>query len=270
MTNYTRMTAEDGGRSPSVVIFGDMGKWRSRQDRGLSIVVGSDFGDAPFCTTGSQAGPVYSVFEGTVGGKLTADDIGEELGVLSMVTAGTDNMENYVQIGHANSFRIDHTSGNTGTVRFEARVATNTVADNGAALFVGLGTGPVAANYLVDDTGELISSKGFVGFQRLQDDGDKMDIVYQAAGQTKQTVVANAVSLTADSYVNLGFIADTSGIRFYVDGVKQSATVTTSDIAAATFPEGEALAPVLLQKNGSATATSVFCDWVWAVQDADA
>lgn len=278
MANYTRMTAEDivaGGRSPTVAIFGDLSKWERRQIRGISIILGTDFEDAPFLTTASQSGKIYSIFEGTCGGLTTANDVGKELGVLSMATGATDNMENYIQIGYGNPLLIDdNNTGNTGVVLFEARIAPGSIANNSTALFVGLGTGPVAANYLVDDTGVLKTDTGFIGFQRLQDDGGNFDIIYQAASQTKVTLVANAVAAVAGTYLKLGLKYDPDAaaakrIKFYIDGVEQSTYVTATQINAADFPEGEALVPMVLQKNGAAGAETDLVDWVHAVQDLD-
>jgi len=281
MANYTRLTAEDivsGGRSPSVAIFGDIENWQRKQLRGIAVFLGTDFEDAPFVTTAVQSGKIFGVVEGTVGGLNSANDIGEALGVLSIVTDGTDNMENYIQLGHGSPLLIDDNfTGNTAPVVFEARVSINTIADSTTNLFVGLGTGPVAANYMTDSGVLITAGAGFIGFQSNEDDGDTMDIIYKAAGiagGSQQILVANAVTLVADAYVKLGLkydpdAADAKKIKFYIDGVEQTTYVTATQIGAATFPEGEALAPMVLSKNGTTTAQSVLADWIYAGQDMD-
>ena len=281
MSNYVRLYGE-GNRGPSPEIFGDLAKMQHDEIRGKCIVVYDDFGMCPIQASVSASGGYYTYQDTgvTIQGADGPIDIGSTdakaaLGVLEITGNDADNDEGHVQFGYGGMFRIGNTSGNTGKVCFEARFKKSALTDEGVAAFIGLGTGPVAHNYLVDDTGELIASKGFVGFRGLNDDGDKLDIVYQAANQTLQTVLVNAVTLVAAEYVKLGFIYDPSQIdaskkiRFFVDETEAGSYVSTTNIDAATFPEDEALAPMLLTKVGTSTLLPVGLDWVCAVQYGD-
>ena len=277
MTNVVRYDGEVT-RGPSPAIWGDVSKVAQDEIMGKSILFRDDFA-AVTNHASAQASGGYFTYQDTgvvITGQNTISDIANELGVLEVSGNDADNDEGHTQFGHGNMWHISNAGGNTGMVLFEARIATSTIADNGIALFVGLGQGNVGADYLVDDTGALIATRGFIGFQRLQDDGDKMDTTYQAASQTQQVVLANAVTLVADTYVKLGFKYDPHAvdvakkIEFFVDGVKSNTAVSETDIDAATFPESEPLQPMILTKTGTASLTdTVSVDWVYAAQYCD-
>jgi len=207
----------------------------------------------------------------------TTCDLANALGVLEIAGNDADNDEGHVQFGSGAQFKIDNGAGNTGKVMYEARFRTESIADNGCAFFLGLGSAAAAgvgANTLVDDTGALITTGAFIGFQRLNDDGDKLDIIYQAASQTLQQVEANALTLVANTWYKVGFVYDPSAddakkIVFYIDKADSGSYVTTTNLDAATFPEGEALIPLWLTKVGTAAEAKMQLDFVAAAQYAD-
>ena len=279
MTNITRAFAESE-RGPSPIVFrGGLTQLKHQNDVGVCMLVWDDFQTAPVHASAAASGGYYTyqdtgvTIQGATGPpNLGSADNKAELGVLEVAGNDADNDEGHTQFGYGGPFRIGNSASNTGKVLFEARIKKASVADNGVGIFIGLGTGPVATNYLVDDTAELIATKGFIGFQGLNDDGNQLDVVYQAASQTKQTVLANAVTLTADEYVKVGFRYDPTmidaakKIQFYADGVLLDADVSTTNIDAATFPEDEALVPMMLTKVGTAAESKVQLDWVCAAQ----
>lgn len=86
----------------------------------------------------------------------------------------------------------------------EFRMLTSTIADTKHGIFAGLtantafsATVPIAADGTLADI-------NLVGFHRLEADGDAMDAVYKADGVTQVTVQADALTLVAATYVNLG------------------------------------------------------------------
>lgn len=282
MSNYTRLHAEGTvDRGPSPIIFGDVAKLQHDQIKGKCVVIYDDFADLPTHTSAGAAGNYYTyqdtgvtIQQGTAVASLSG--VARSLGTLEVGGNDADNDEGHIQFGSgAGTFRVDNASGNTGKVMFECRITKEDVTDaNTTGFFVGLGTGPVATNYLVDNTAALIASKGFIGFLSTTDDGDAVDIVYQAANQTMQTVLANAAAITVNTFVKLGFLIDpfeideNKQIKFYVNSADSGSYVTTTNMDAATFPEGEALIPMFLTKNGDgANEENKFkADWVCAAQ----
>jgi hypothetical protein len=276
MSNVTRYFGAPA-LGPSPIIFGDLSKHVQNEYMGKCMVVWDTF-----ASLGEQAsaagGGRYTTYQNTgvtIAQGNTVADLGEALGVLVVAGNDADNDQGFIQFGGGKGdFRIDNGSGNTGKVMFEARVQSNSIANNGVAFFVGLGTGPLADADLADDTGDLVATKGYIGFSRLADDGAHVDIVYQGASQTKQILVANALTMVADTWYRLGFVydpdvVDSKKVTFYIDGVEQSTYVTTTLLDTATFPEGESLSPMLLTKVGTAAEATVSLDYVAAVQYAD-
>lgn len=282
MSNYVRHTSEDSGRGPSVAIWGDLSKIQHDQLMGYCSVHFDDFARAPntaLVNAAAQSGLVTYTDNGvTIKGIAGPADLNTSsnthaLGVLEIAHDGTDLDEGHVQIGDGGQYQISLNTGKAGKLFFETRLSINSVADNGLAIFAGLGTAPVAAGHLVDNTGAL-EDNNFVGFQILADDGDKIDIAFKANGQTQNTVLANAHTMVADKYVKLGFVFDPTAkaaekIKFYINGTEQSSYVSAGDINAATFPEGVALAPMVLTKLGSATDIHAKVDWIGVAQYAD-
>jgi hypothetical protein len=272
MSNYVRYRGETG-RSPSPKIFGDMAKLQHDSYLGKCIFLWDDFGFNAVHATAQASGGWYTVQDTgvTVEGQSAVSDLALELGVLEVIHDGTDNDEAYIQFGSGNMFRMANSAGNTGRCGFEMRLKTNTIADDGMAFFAGFGSTIVAANYLVDNDGTLVTTESFVGFRRLQDDGDKVDTIYQEASQTLATVLANAATLVANTYINLGFVynpnfPDATQVRFYVDNVESNTYITRTNMDAATFPEDIGLQPMFLCKIGTATAFTAQLDWVAAYQ----
>lgn len=86
---------------------------------------------------------------------------------------------------------------------WELVLEDSTITDTKHGFFVGLqdntaitATSPIAAAGTLADV-------NFVGFHRLEGDGDKLDLVYKADGVTQVTTLADAVTLAADTEVRL-------------------------------------------------------------------
>lgn len=283
MVNVIRYTGPAGAfRGPSPIIFGDLGKLQSDAWAGKCALFFDDFiAPVNHASVAAQGGYwTYQDSGTTITGAAGPPNLGSadnkaELGVLEFTHDGGDNDEAHVQFGHGGMFRIENGAGNTGKLMFEARIKKANITDDRVSIFVGLGTGAVTADYMVDDTGALIATKGFVGFLNDQDDGDKFDCIYKAASQTMVELEANTATIVADTYLKLGFLYDpneilaTKKIRFFVDGVETATGVSTTNIDAATFPEEEALQPMILTKISTANAITVQADWVCCCQYLD-
>ena len=190
---------------------------------------------------------------------------GESYGALEVAGNDADNDEGTIQSGGLAA--IDSSAGKK--VWFEARFKKASIANNALAVFLGLAEpGLAAADTLVDNTGE-VADKDLIGFQTLHADGDALVFCYRKAGQTKQTVSLDSDSsvLTADTYVKVGLKYDPSAdsderIKIYVDGVEQANAVTSANISAATFPDGELLAALVATKVGAAAESKCQIDWI--------
>ena len=130
----------------------------------------------------------------------------------------------------------------------EFRFRLNSVTDGDGSVFLGLGEEGLgaAATPLADDTGHTTSDDDLIGFLITEDDNDALKFVYRKNGGALQTVMTYGTALAADTWYNVGFVYDPEApeskkIKIFVDNVEQSTYVTGTNIAAATFPDGEEL-----------------------------
>lgn len=166
---------------------------------------------------------------------------------------------------------ISDTAGSDKLLIFEARVMFPSVTNGDGSVFIGMGEeGLAAANTpLVDSSGHTVSSDDLIGFLVTEDDNDALKFVYRKNGQTAQTVLTYGTALSANTWYNLGFRYDPAApaskrIAIFINNVEQSTYVTATNIAAATFPDGEELALVAAIKNSADNdAQSVLLD-SWA------
>ena len=193
----------------------------------------------------------------------------DEFGVLEVAGNDADNDEGSIQAGGNTGAEIWIESGDLKLTIFEFRAKKASIADNALAFFCGLGApGFAAADALVDNTG-AVKDDDFIGFSVLHDNGEELDFTYKASGQTVQVPLANLASLTADTYFKAGFILNPNAppskrIKVFYNNTEQSTYVEQSDIEAATFPDGVALARVLATKVGAAAESKFQLDW-WAI-----
>lgn len=190
-------------------------------------------------------------------------------GEIDIATDTTDNNEVWLQSGYSQAapFKIASTGGKK--LIFEARIKIDNVTNSKAGFFVGLAEEGLAAANTIADAG-TIASKDLIGFFRPEGDGDGIDFVYRLAGQAMQTVIEDIPSALS-TYTTLGFVFDPNEddshkITVVVDGVAQNTFVTQTNIEAATFPDGEELAPIIGLKNATTTAVVLTADWLYAFQ----
>ena len=220
------------------------------------------------CSSGSYYS--YQDTGVTIQGKAGNPDVANELGVLEFAALDTDRDFGGIQGGYGHQIAIPHTLTNAGVVAFECRLRKTTVTDNALGFFVGLAEGPVGAAHLTVDSGVIKASISAVGFSNLMDDGDKADIIHQDTGTAGPvTVLANAATLVANTYIKLGFLFDPNAttdkrIKWFVDGVELATYTTGTQIAAATFPGGEGMAAMVMAATGGESMTDTLSlDW-WA------
>ena len=259
------------GRTPSPSIFGDLGKLFDDAHAGRCVYLFDDFIQHRIHANAQASGGYYTYQDtGVLISSLTGPaDLDDAIGVFRISGNDADNDEGHIQFT-SEVFNCDNATGNTAKILFETRIKKSTVADNGVAFFAGLINGPVAADHLIDDTG-VLGDFAAIGFRLLQDNGEELDTVYKAAGQTQAEVQANCATIVANTWVNLGFAYrpaadDNNKITFYVNGAPQTTKVTKTNMDAATFPEGEELHFLAGIKNSSGAANTLDIDWVRIAQ----
>lgn len=195
-------------------------------------------------------------------GALFTDGAIANLSSIGMASDG-DNEAAILCYGSTAQARI--TKGNGRPVRLEGRFKFSTIADTKNGFFFGFfePLTPTGTSHAADDG--TLADENFIGFHRLEGDGDKIDIVYKADGQTQQSF-ADALTLVADTWYRLGLYFDgEQTVRFYFNNVEyETARLGASHLDAATFPDDINLQPVIVgAKNatGSTPGTN-YCNWV--------
>lgn len=221
-----------------------------------------------FATTAVHQNGLCPFFDtsATIRGNTTLDD------GLVFTQPATDNSEASISAGGniQAAFTVDTaTAANNRLLGFECSVAKTSIGDDISAFLAGIGyltsTNLALAESLVDDTGRLISTANFIGFENYHVNGGTagqnalVNTILQKASQTKVTIKAAAKTLVASTFVKLGFVYDPGAssdkkITFYLDGVEQTDYVTSTQIAAATFPLSTPLNFYFGMKTGSAAA----------------
>mgnify|MGYP006052756233 FL=1 len=191
------------------------------------------------------AGDYYG-FADTGGTVALADEVG---GAVTLSSDGDNEGASLRMKGRP--FQISRSHGK---LWFECRLKTSTITDTKHGFFVGLtdsltlsATVPIAA-------AGTLADENFVGFHRLEGDGDKVDCVYKADGVTQVTVEADAGTLVADTYIKLGMVynPDTYVLTFYVNGVAVD-TYTVVAAAGTDFPNDVRLGLVIAVLNATAS-----------------
>ncbi len=208
-----------------------------------------DFLGGPRVAAGAEGavGGDYRGFADT-GGTVA---VGDEVGGTLVLSSDGDNEGASFRLSNA-PFQISRSHGK---LWFEARIKSSTITDTKHGIFLGLledvaltATVPIAADGTLAD-------KNFVGFHRLEGDGDAVDTVYKADGVTQVTVAADAVTLVADTYVKLGMIYDPTNFKltFYKNGVALADTKTIPSAAGTDFPNDVRLGLVVAVLNATGT-----------------
>lgn len=232
-----------------------------------------DFLDTPSMGTAGSAIATtrYSTYMdtgNTMAGR--ADVVG---GVYRLALDATDNDEAWISLSGAGApFVFSRTAGAERKLWFEARVRLQHITDV-RGFYIGMSEESLAAADTITDAGAL-ADKDFLGFHGPEGDGDTVDWVYRTAGQAVQTkidAISSATALAASTWVKLGMVWDPDAvaaerIACFFNGAKQSTFITDTNMAAATFPNGEEMTFLMGIKNASAAATWMDIDWVRIAQ----
>lgn len=216
---------------------------------------------------------------------IVALETAKTIGVLVIATDNTDNDGPIICLPGDKSvcFMLDdNTAADRRKMWQDYRWKKSSVTDNQAAVFLGLAeeTRTVNDGLMTDDSAIVIATIDAIGFRVLQDNGEELDFTWQKASQTNQEIahiatIANENSATtglaADTYVKTGFKYDpkestANRIKVYVNNKTHATKVTGTQMAAATFPDGEELVWYAGLKNGEGTACSLSLDWIRMAQ----
>lgn len=210
-------------------------------------------------------GGTYKGYQDT--GAVIAGVVGTG-GIVNLVTDADDNQEVWLQYGSSGGTlgAIADASGSDKLTIFEARFRPTAVVGN---LFIGLTEEAFAAGDAITDAGAMVS-KDFIGFYATEGAPTALTAVYRKAGQTMQTVFTWGTAIAAATWYKVGFVYDPSAqntekIAFYINNTRQSTYVTSTMIAAATFPDEQNLTFTAGSKNVT-DITGMDIDWWYYYQ----
>ena len=259
------------GRGPSPNIWGGQLLGQQFYDPSIGVAYWDDFTNVPpIVPLGTPAetfwGP-YKAFA-NAGATITDDGI---IGGGIKITEATDN-EGVSFHTTTCPFQIINSGANSGKLLGEWRVRTSTIADNAHGFLMGFmdertltAILPIAANGTLADV-------NFIGFQRSEADGDKLDIVYRADGVAAVTHLADAVTLVANTYKKVGLVFTPTDrtMRFYDDGIEISGSSLTWPTAAGTSaPNDVRLGVVFAHLSAASSPGTTSLDWARAFQYTD-
>ena len=221
-----------------------------------------DFTNGPVVAAAAEA--QYGDYKGFASTGGTAAATAARGGVLTFSSDGDDEGASLAQRNTA--YQIDL---GLGAFAFEARFKTSTIADTKHGIFVGmLDAATLSATVPIAAAGTL-ADENFVGFHRLEGDGDKLDTVYKADGVTQVTVKEDAITLVADTYVKVGMVFDPSTklLTFYKNGTPLADTKAIPTADGTDFPNDVTLGFVFAVLNATATTPgSSALDWFCVAQ----
>lgn len=204
----------------------------------------------------------WAAFTANDAGHTVDQEVDEPYGTVTLNMAADNLTTTLVGLGKGNAGQLVLEAGKRAW--FEARVKTSTITDSKNGLFVGLGEEGLAVTVGVIAAAGTLTDKDLVGFWRLEGDGDKFDVVYKTAGGNGTIVLeADAVTLVADTYVNVGIKCNGTTVYFYANNT----LIDSVALDAADFPNGEELCVYIASTAAATEAGDHTVDWVKIAQE---
>lgn len=188
-------------------------------------------------------------------------------GAIKLATDNTDNDEVSIVggCGAGAWANITPTAGSEKLTIFETRFQVAQIA-NTYNLFIGLAEAGVAASDFIGDTGAM-ADKDLLGFRIAEADGDTLTFVQQNEGDgiAIATKIADVGTLVADTWYKAGFVYDPTApaskrIRVFFDNEENATTISSTDMALASFPDKKLVYAAAIQ-SASGAIKSVTLDW---------
>ena len=209
---------------------------------------------------------LFSDFIGDLAGGLIQvrptkiTDGAEAGGVVKLVGSGTGDQTTAL---HSNvGIQLD------ARCAFEARLKKTTTGAGEGSVFLGLAVGSIGDSVpLATGTHTVVANS--VGI--LIDEADTNSVSLERRGSTGNATTVQTAAISADTYFKVGFVFDPQdGVKWYVNGIEQSSSISKSTIADATeFPSSsQLLSLVLCIKSSDTGADPVEIDWFKFVKEA--
>ena len=179
--------------------------------------------------------------------------------------AGADNNAMFICLGPNTGGYIKLDSDTKKAFWFEARIKAELITDAQNGIFCGFMEEALLGSDTIIADGGTMADKDYVGFWRLEGDGDKLDVIHNVSTGGHTVLSADAVTLVADTYVKVGMKLDAGDatLKFYADGVY----LCSVELDAANFPDAEELCFYFGCKAGENADNSASIDWVRIAQD---
>lgn len=206
-------------------------------------------------------------------------------GVLRITTGATDDEEAAFQFCGVGGepFFVSDTAANARDLIFESRFRTSTITNSELSIYIGLAECAMAvADALTTGAGNnphIMNNVATLGFFRSEGDGDDLEWIYGANGQATQSasaakqqnfaVTTAGTALVADTWYKVGFryYAGSGVITPFFNGTPYTSdNITAANIAAATFPDGEGMSPIVSTRTTATTPPTVDIDWIACAQ----
>ena len=271
VTYGSNLGSANTNREPSQTIWGKCPIDQILNGRANGIYLFDDFDTFPHITTPTittQAviyGKLFYKAFGSSGGTLLSG--GSQFGDVILAETTVDEGVNLATISLP--FKIIRSEAN---FAFECRLKASHIANDEAGFFVGLQASQTLSATVPIAAAGTLADNNFVGFHRLEGDGDQIDAVYKADGVTQVTQLADAIStsnnttaaLVADTYIKLGmlFNASTYVLTWYINGIPLTTPKTVPSAAGTDFPNDVNMGLCLAMLVGSGAAdNTVTMDW---------
>lgn len=259
-------TAQAGtaaGRGPSPLIWGTCPVLQYMLDPTDGHVYFNDFqGDYALANnqTATDLGDGLMGFTGATGGSTLSMPTDEPNGALKLATT-TDNESVGISCLGGGNVAGQFIIASGKEAWFEARIKVKNITNSKFGLFCGFAEEALLAEDGVMADAGTLSDKDYLGFHRLEGDGDKLDTVFNTAsgGTSPVTIKADAVTLAAGTYIKVGFYYDGTTVTFYADGVALADTVART---ATDFPDGEEMAFYMVLNAAHDDDADAHIDWV--------
>lgn len=251
-------------RKPSPAIWADLPEGQFLDPRN-GIHIYEDFKDlatlvTPTITTQILYEKGYKAF-GSAGGTILPAGIE---GGSGLIFTETDDDQGLSLAQIALPFQI---SRDDGDFWWEICLKTNEVANTKHGFFAGLMDAVTLTAIDPITAAGALADHNFVGFHRLEADGDQIDTVYKANGVTQVTLQADAiptgVTFAADTFIKLGmrWRRLQKRLEFYMNNLRCATTYTMAAAAGTDFPNDVEMGFIFAMLAASNDDAIVTIDW---------